>query len=216
MVINVTAYQWWWQATYEDHEPARIFHTANELHVPVGRPVLVRLRSNDVIHSFWVPNLHGKRDLIPGRELFITFRADKPGVYRGQCAEFCGHQHARMAFLVVAEEPESYERWAEAQRQSAREPRSETEKRGQEVFMSSPCMMCHTIQGTPAQGRVAPDLTHIASRRTLAAGTLPNTRGNLASWIVDPHASKPGVNMPAIALRPDDLHALLAYLGSLE
>jgi cytochrome c oxidase subunit II len=216
MVINVTAHQWWWQAMYEDHEPSRIFHTANELHVPVGRPVLIRLRSSDVIHSFWVPNLHGKKDLIPGRELHITFRADKPGVYRGQCAEFCGHQHAKMAFLVVAEEPESYERWAESQRQSGREPRSEVEKRGQDVFMSSPCMMCHTIQGTMAQGRVAPDLTHIASRRTLAAGTLPNTRDTLAGWIVDPHASKPGVNMPATALHPEDLHALLTYLGSLE
>jgi cytochrome c oxidase subunit II len=216
MVINVTAHQWWWEAMYDDHEPSRVFYTANELHVPVGKPVMVRLRSTDVIHSFWVPNLHGKRDLIPGRELLISFRADKAGVYRGQCAEFCGHQHAKMAFLVIAETPEEYERWAEAQRQSAREPQREEEKRGQAVFMSSPCMMCHTIQGTTAQGKTAPDLTHIASRRTLAAATLPNTRGSLAGWILDPQGVKPGVNMPPIALAAEDLHALLAYLESLE
>jgi cytochrome c oxidase subunit 2 len=216
LVIQVTAHQWWWEAKYDDHEPSRIFNAANELHVPVGKPVLVRLRSSDVIHSFWVPNLHGKRDLIPGRELLITFRADKAGVYRGQCAEFCGHQHANMALLVIAEAPERYERWAEAQRQSAREPQAADEKRGQAVFLSSPCMMCHTIQGTSAQGKTAPDLTHLASRSTLAAGTLANTRGNLAGWILDPHAVKPGVNMPSIALPADDLRALLAYLESLR
>jgi cytochrome c oxidase subunit 2 len=216
LVIHVTAHQWWWEAMYDDHEPSRIFYTANELHVPVGRPVAVRLRSSDVIHSFWVPNLHGKRDLIPGRELLITFRADKAGIYRGQCAEFCGHQHAKMAFLVIAEEAEHYERWAESQRQSAPPPRLEDEQRGQAVFMASPCVMCHTIQGTAAQGKSGPDLTHIASRRTLGAATLPNTRGNLAGWILDPHAIKPGVNMPSVALAAEDHRALLAYLESLK
>jgi cytochrome c oxidase subunit II len=216
IVINVTAHQWWWEAMYDDHEPSRVFYTANELHVPVGRPVMVRLRSSDVIHSFWVPNLHGKRDLIPGRDLLITFRADKAGLYRGQCAEFCGHQHAKMAFLVIAQEPEKYERWAAAQREAAREPQDDTQKLGQRVFESGPCIMCHTIQGTTAQGRTGPDLTHLASRRTLGAGTLPNTRDHLAGWIADPHTTKPGVNMPAIALAPDDLHALVAYLESLE
>jgi cytochrome c oxidase subunit II len=216
ITITVTAHQWWWEAVYEDPEPSRTFTTANELHVPVGRPVLVRLRASDVIHSFWVPNLHGKRDLIPGRELMIQFRADRPGVYRGQCAEFCGYQHAKMAFLVIADEPDAYERWVEAQRQSASEPQDATQKRGQQVFFSSPCIMCHTIQGTTARGKQAPDLTHLASRRTIAAGTLANTRGNLAGWILDPNGVKPGVNMPPMLLAPDDLQALLAYLETLK
>jgi cytochrome c oxidase subunit 2 len=216
MVIEVTAHQWWWELVYEDHAPSRVFRTANELHVPVGRPVLLKLKSDDVIHSFWVPNLHGKKDLIPGRTSTMSFRADQPGVYRGQCAEFCGHQHAKMAFLVIAHEPSEYERWAEAQRQPAKEPASELQKRGQEVFLSSPCIMCHTIEGTLAQAKVAPDLTHLASRSTIAAGTLPNTRGHLGGWILDPQSVKPGVAMPPVALAAQDLHALLDYLASLE
>ena len=216
IVIQVTAHQWWWELVYDDHEPSRVFRTANEIHVPVGRPVVLKLKSDDVIHSFWVPNLHGKKDLVPGHEWTLTFRADKPGVYRGQCAEFCGHQHAKMVFFVVAEEPAAYEKWAEAQRQPAKEPSSDAQKRGQEVFLSSPCIMCHTIEGTLAQAKMAPDLTHLASRSTIAAGTLPNTRGNLGGWVLDPHSSKPGVAMPPTALSAADLQALLAYLESLQ
>jgi cytochrome c oxidase subunit II len=216
IVVEVTAHQWWWELVYDDHEPSRVFRTANELHVPVGRPVLLKLKSADVIHSFWVPNLHGKKDLIPGRISTMKFRADKPGVYRGQCAEFCGHQHAKMAFLVIAHEAAEYEKWAEAQRQPAKEPSNALQKRGQEVFLSSPCILCHTIEGTLAQAKMAPDLSHLASRSTIAAGTLPNSRGNLGGWILDPQGVKPGVAMPPTPLGAPDLHALLAYLESLQ
>jgi cytochrome c oxidase subunit 2 len=216
LTIEVTANRWWWELRYLDTEPSRLFSTANELTIPVGRPVALKLKSNDVIHSFWVPNLGGKKDLIPGREAFLTLMAEKPGMYRGQCAEFCGAQHAKMAFLVFAKSPEEYEAWAEQQRKPAPEPTDAQQKRGRELFETGTCAMCHTIQGTKANARRAPDLTHLASRSTLAAGTVPNTRGHLAGWIVDPHSVKPGVNMPANPLSPDDLQALLAYLATLK
>jgi cytochrome c oxidase subunit II len=184
--------------------------------VPVGKTVLLRLRADDVIHSFWVPNLAGKKDLIPGREATLRLKADKEGVFRGQCAEFCGLQHAKMAFLVIAEPPEKYEAWAAAQRNPAHEPRSAQEKRGRELFVTGRCAMCHAIQGTAANARRAPDLTHLSSRKTLAAGMLPNTLGHLAGWILDPQGIKPGVNMPANPMPADDLYALLAYLGTLK
>jgi cytochrome c oxidase subunit 2 len=215
VAIEVTAHQWWWQVRYEADEGPLVFDTANELHVPVGRPVIVKLQSRDVIHSFWVPNLHGKKDLIPGRITTLQFRADKPGTYRGQCAEFCGYQHAKMAFVVIADEPQAYEKWLASQREPAAARRNDTTTRGERVFMTSACVMCHSIKGTSAHGRTGPDLTHLASRRTLAAGTLVNTRGNLAGWIVDPQGVKPGANMPPTALDPDDLQALLEYLESL-
>jgi cytochrome c oxidase subunit 2 len=214
--IKVTANQWWWEVTYDDPDPSRTFVTANEIHVPVKRPVVVSLTSNDVIHSFWVPNLHGKRDLIPGHVLTTSFRADEPGTYRGQCAEFCGLQHAFMAFTVVAEAPQAFEAWADAQRKPAPEPTDEKAKRGKSLFLSGPCMMCHNISGTPATAHKAPDLTHVASRPTLAAGRLANNPANLAAWIKDPQSIKPGVNMPANALVPEDRDALLAYLGTLK
>ena len=215
--VDVTGHQWWWQLEYDDPvDPSKNFGTANELHVPVGKTVLLRLRADDVIHSFWVPNLAGKKDLIPGRVSTLIFSVEKPGAYRGQCAEFCGLQHAKMAFLVIAEPPDQYEAWAAAQRKSAPEPRTAQEKRGQQLFVGGRCAMCHAIQGTPANGRHAPDLTHLASRQTLAAGMLPNTVGHLAGWILDPQGIKPGVNMPANPLPPDDLYALLAYLGTLK
>ena len=214
--IEVTGRQWWWYARYDDADVSRIFVTANELHIPVGRPILLTLQASDVIHSLWVPNLAGKKDLIPGRTATLLLQADRPGVYRGQCAEFCGTQHARMALVVVAEPPEQYERWAGRQRQPAREPTDDAQRRGRDIFQQASCAMCHAIQGTSAGGSNAPDLTHVAGRMTIAAGTLANNTGNLAGWIVDPHTIKPGVNMPANALAPDDLQALLAYLRSLE
>jgi cytochrome c oxidase subunit 2 len=216
LVIEVSGQQWWWQATYDPGDPQRTFDTANELHIPVGRPVVLKLQSPDVIHSFWVPNLAPKKDLIPGRTLTLNLRADKAGTYRGQCAEFCGFQHAKMAFLVIAEEPAKYEQWAAAQRAGAQEPAEDAHKRGREVFLGSPCVMCHAIRGTPANAKTGPDLTHLASRLTLAAGTLPNTRGHLAGWIANPQQSKPGTNMPAVTLPADDLHALVTYLESLK
>jgi cytochrome c oxidase subunit 2 len=214
--IAVTGHQWWWEIEYEDATPSRRLTTANEIHIPTGRPVVFKVTSHDVIHSFWVPNLHGKRDLVPGILNTIWLQADQPGVYRGQCAEFCGRQHAHMAFEVVAEPDVQFERWLDAQRALAREPLNDAETRGRAVFLNRQCSSCHSIRGTPAFGRVGPDLTHLASRGTLAAGTLPNTRGHLAGWIVDPQTIKPGNQMPPNVLAADDLQDLLAYLEQLK
>jgi cytochrome c oxidase subunit 2 len=214
--IAVTGHQWWWEVEYRDSIASRWATTANEIHVPVGRPVVFELRGGDVIHSFWVPNLGVKRDMVPGQETSVWFQADTPGVYRGQCAEFCGHQHAKMAFLVVAEPSRQFTAWLETQRDTAHTPADSLARRGQEVFLASSCVLCHAVGGTPAGSRAGPDLTHLASRRTIAAGTLPNTRGHLAGWVVDPQQIKPGVRMPPNAIEPHDLQALLAYLESLR
>jgi cytochrome c oxidase subunit 2 len=214
--IDVTAQRWWWDVRYRDPVPSRSFSTANEIHIPVGRPVRLTLRSVDVIHSFWVPNLQGKKDLIPGQVNTLYLQADRPGAFRGQCAEFCGFQHAHMALYVVAEPEEQFALWQEQQRRPAPEPETEQQKKGRDVFMSSSCVLCHTINGTLAAGVTGPNLTHVASRRSLAAGTLPNTRGHLAGWIIDPQMRKPGNNMPPNALRGDELQALLSYLETLR
>lgn len=214
--IRVTGHQWWWEVQYRDSIAQNWVTTANEIHIPVGRPVALELRSTDVIHSFWPPNLSQKRDLIPGDVNSLLLRADTPGVYRGQCLEYCGLQHAKMAFLVIADRPDSFATWLARQRDTAMTPTDDLTRRGQEVFLSSSCVMCHAISGTPAGSRIGPDLTHLASRRTIAAGTLPNTRGNLAGWILDPQRIKPGTRMPPSRLEPSDLHALLAYLESLQ
>ena len=169
--------QWWWEVDYLSDDPARRFVTANELHLPVGRPVHLLLRSRDVVHSFWVPSLSGKVDLFPGRTNELWLKPEAAGVYRGQCAEFCGMQHAKMGLVVVAESPREFAAWAARQRQPARPPRSPVERRGQQVFLSHACAVCHTVAGTPARGTVGPDLTHLGSRLTLAAAVLPNTRG---------------------------------------
>lgn len=216
LLVKVTGYQWWWKVEYPDSMPQRWVVDANEIHVPTGKPVLLELASNDVIHSLWIPNLGGKKDLIPKYRDTLWFQADRPGVYRSQCAEFCGHQHAKMALHVVVHEPADFERWRERSRRWAPAPSDTLEQRGQEVFMAGRCVLCHAIAGTPAGSRVGPDLTHLASRRTLAAGTLQNTRGNLAAWITDPQRIKPGANMPPNALAPADLEALLTYLESLK
>jgi cytochrome c oxidase subunit 2 len=218
LTIEVTGHQWWWEARYLNgpSDNTDDFAIANELHVPVGRPVIVKLRTTDVIHTFWVPNLHGKKDMIPGRDATIEFRADKAGTYRGQCAEFCGLEHALMAFYVVAEAPATYEVWAAHQRDTATPAAEELTQRGQQVFMSGTCAGCHTVRGTPATGTLGPDLTHLMSRQTIAASTLPNTTGNLAGWIVDAPTLKPGTTMPPNRLRPDDLQALLAWLETLR
>jgi cytochrome c oxidase subunit II len=214
--IRVTGHQWWWEVQYRDSVAQRWVTTANEVHVPVGRMVVLELRSGDVIHSVWPISLTGKRDQIPGKENSMWLRADRAGVYRGQCAEYCGHQHAKMAFLVVAEQPDSFARWLVAQRDTAATPSDSLSRRGQEVFLASSCVMCHAVAGTPAGSRIGPDLTHLGSRRTIAAGTLPNTRGNLAGWILDPQSIKPGAKMPPNNLAPADLRALLAYLETLR
>ena len=209
--VRIVAHQWWWEVIYEAHAT-----TANELHVPVGRTVKLELRSGDVIHSFWVPSAHGKKDLIPGRINFTWLRIDEAGVLRGQCAEFCGLQHASMMLPIIAEPPQQFEAWLARQRARARQPTTAEQKRGQRVFTDSACATCHTIAGTSAAGKLGPDLTHVASRRTLGATEAPNSSDNLAGWIVDPQAQKSGARMPATKLPAADLAALLAYLESLR
>lgn len=215
--VEVTGKQWWWSVRYRnDVDPTRDFVTANEIHVPVGVPVVLTLKSDDVIHSLWIPELAGKRDLVPGRELQLPIRADKPGVYRGQCAEFCGLAHARMGIVVVAHPPGEFARWRDHQLTLARPPASDVEKRGQEVFLTRPCATCHAIRGTSAGGATGPDLTHVASRTEIAAGTLANEPEAMRTWIRHSQRVKPGNNMPDIALPDDELDALVAYLESLR
>ncbi|HEX8211555.1 MAG TPA: cytochrome c oxidase subunit II [Longimicrobium sp.] len=216
MTIRVTGHQWWWSVEYQDPLYSRRVSTANEIHIPVGRKVRLEVQSRDVIHSFWAPNLHGKIDLIPGYGGTTYFSADEPGVYSGRCAEFCGLQHAKMNFLVIAEPPDRFAAWYEAQLRSAPPPADSVQQKGQQVFLSKQCAMCHTIRGTPANSRIGPDLTHLASRRTLASGAIPNTRGHLAGWVLDPQRIKPGTRMPPNQLAGDELQALLDYLESLK
>jgi cytochrome c oxidase subunit 2 len=214
--VAITGHQWWWEVQYEDAIPARRVLTANELHVPVGSPVVLKVTSRDVIHSFWVPSLQGKRDLIPGYTTAIWLQADRPGVFRGQCAEFCGLQHAHMALEVVAEPDDDFEAWLNAMRKTAAQPDDADRRNGQDVFMRARCAVCHRIQGTAAAGQVAPDLTHVASRRTLGAGTVANTPEAMAAWIRDSHIVKPGNQMPPNPLPPDEIAALVRYLETLR
>ena len=236
LAITVTARQWWWQVNYPATAAGRAFETANEIHIPTGRPVLVRLRGADVIHSFWVPALAGKTDIIPGQENVTWLQADRPGVYRGQCTEYCGAQHAHMGFLVIADPPEAFAAWRRNQQRTASTalPGSDSAPRlrsagyqiprspmvaghGAAVFAAH-CGMCHAIDGTAAQGDQdnrgihGPNLTHLMSRRTLAGVTLTNNTNNLAGWISDPQAQKPGVLMPTTHLSGPELQAVIAYL----
>jgi cytochrome c oxidase subunit 2 len=216
MHVLVTGRQWWWQVEYEDPDPSRRITSANEINVPVGVPVILRLHSSDVIHSFWVPSLNGKRDLIPGRDGEIAIEASRPGLFRGQCAELCGVQHAKMALWVNALSAADYARWADSARQPAPPPATPRQWKGQAIFLRSPCPLCHNVAGTDAGGKTGPDLTHFASRRSIAAGSLPNTRQNLALWILDPQRVKPGSQMPPTPLQEPDLEELLDYLESLR
>jgi cytochrome c oxidase subunit 2 len=216
VTLKVTGHQWWWEVEYEDSVPARRVLTANEIHIPVGEPVHIDLASADVIHSLWVPVLQGKKDLVPQRPTDVWIQADSAGVYEGHCAEFCGGPHGQMNFQVVAEPPEKYRAWYDAQLQPSQTPLDTLAQRGLVVFGSKPCALCHTIRGTAAGSRAGPDLTHLMSRRRIAAGELPNTKGHLAGWILDPQSSKPGAQMPTNPLTPAELEAVLAYLGTLK
>lgn len=216
LTINVTANQWWWDVEYTDHQASNQFRTANEIHLPVGVPAEITLQSNDVIHSFWIPNLAGKQDLIPGRVTDIQILPQKTGTFRGQCAEFCGVQHANMALDVTVESKADFERWMAAQKRPAFAPMTKLQFAGYRYVTTRECSACHNIGGTPASGQVAPDLTHFASRRSIAAGTLPMSTGNLYGWVADPQSQKPGNKMPTIGLSPDELHAVVAYLGTLK
>ncbi len=211
LTVEVVGHQWWWEVRY----PALDIVDANEIHIPAGRPVRLELRSADVIHSFWVPALHGKMDLNPDHTNVFWIKADQEGVYRGQCAEFCGLQHALMAMEIVVHSSAAFDDWVEQRRRPTVEL-NVRQQRGKEIFLSSGCPQCHTAGDTTAEGEVGPDLTHVASRRTLGAGTLRNNRANLTGWLSNPQAIKPGNLMPPTYLSPDDLHALVDYLQSLK
>jgi cytochrome c oxidase subunit 2 len=214
--ISVTGYQWWWRVHYHDADGAVDFVTANEIRIPAGQLVEVMLESADVIHSFAVPNLAGKLDMIPGRVNRLTFKANSPGIFRGQCAEYCGGPHAKMAFYVVAETSERFDQWRSAQRRPAMPPADDVTRQGEALFASH-CIACHTVRGTKAEGTLGPDLTHIGSRLSIAAGILPNNRGTLASWISASQNVKPGNLMPSMNLFSGaELQALAAYLESLR
>jgi cytochrome c oxidase subunit II len=216
LAIKITGHQWWWEIEYQDPRPSAVMTTANEIHVPVGKPVKFELQSTDVIHSFWVPNMHGKKDLVPGHPTTTWFTAKRAREFRGQCAEYCGEQHAHMRLVFIAEPAATFDQWLAAQKKSAPEPASDSERRGRDIFSFTQCVMCHAVQGTNARATLGPDLTHIASRKMLGAGELPNTRGYLAGWILNPQVLKPGTRMPPSQLVPDDLNALLDYLETLK
>jgi cytochrome c oxidase subunit 2 len=216
--VDVVAWQFWWEFRYPNPEPGGPpVITANELHLPVGVPVRFRLMTEDVIHSFWIPKLGGKVDMIPGRVNYALLRADEPGEFRGACFEFCGLQHANMAFTVTARPPAEWQEWLRREALPAMPPLAPEARRGQEVFTSSGCGSCHAVRGHGAEGRTGPDLTHFASRRTIGAGLLPNTRSSLTGWIVATQQLKPGANMPSFTgLSGPDLHALASYIEGLR
>jgi cytochrome c oxidase subunit 2 len=209
--IEVVGHQWWWEVNYADQG----FSTANEIHIPVGVPVEVTLRSDDVIHSFWVPALHGKLDALPDYPTTLVIQAEEAGSFKGACAEFCGLQHARMGLLVVATPLDEFEAWILGQQQPAPTPQG-VGQQGLAVFLSSQCVECHTIRGTSADAGTGPDLTHLADRQTIGAGTLANEPDQLSAWITDPHASKEGVKMPAAEFSEEQLEALVSYLATLK
>jgi len=210
--VEVIGHQWWWEFRY----PELGIQTANELHVPVGRTVDLRLRSDDVIHSFWVPRLGGKRDLVPGHETGLWFTVDSAGTYLGQCAEYCGTSHALMKMLVVAQEPEEFRRWVERQGRPVEPPRTDLARSGRDKFLNSACISCHRVEGTRAQGEIGPDLTHFGSRRTIAAGILENNRENLRLWLEKTDSIKPGNLMQFPEMDEQTIREIAAYLESLE
>jgi cytochrome c oxidase subunit 2 len=216
LTIEVIGEQWWWRVHYLDAAGGRDFATANEIRIPAGRTVELRLVSADVVHSFWVPALAGKLDMIPGRTNRLRVRADRPGEFRGQCAEYCGGPHALMALYVLAETPEAFERWTETQRQAAAAPVDALQRRGRALLLEN-CAVCHTVRGTPAAGLRGPDLTHVGSRRSIGAGLLPTNAGAFAGWISASQHLKPGNLMPSFeSFGGEDLRALAAYLESLR
>jgi cytochrome c oxidase subunit 2 len=216
LTIQVIGHQWWWEVQYPNKDASKTVITANEIHIPVGVPIRIHGTSRDVIHSFWLPNVQGKRDLLPGYQNDLMLQIDRPGRYQGQCAEYCGEQHAHMSFEVVAEPETDFDYWLSLQMKSAVSPPTPDAARGQQVFLTRACVMCHTIRGTTAGSRVGPDLTHLASRSTIAAGMLPNTIGNLAGWILNAQNLKPGCRMPPNQMSGTELQDLLAYLETLQ
>jgi cytochrome c oxidase subunit 2 len=209
--VVVRGRQWWWEFYYPEYQ----LTTANELHLPAGRPAVLTLEGPDVIHSFWVPQLGGKRDVVPGRLNRLTFTPDTPGDFPGQCAEFCGTAHANMGLRVIVDPPAEFERWLAAERAPAVQPASGPAADGATVFAASACVGCHTVRGVSG-GLVGPDLTHFGRRKTLGAGVLPNTAENLTAWILDPQRLKPGAKMPPLGLTEAQARSVAAYLLSLQ
>lgn len=210
--LVVTGYQWWWHVEY----PASGVITANEIHIPVGRPLLVRLYGGDVIHDFWVPQLSRKEDMVPGQPNSIWLAADHAGIYQGACAEYCGAEHAWMRIRIVAENDNDFNHWEQQQAQAAAKPTEPDAVAGSQLFNQLSCANCHAIRGTGAREYIGPDLTHLGSRQTLAAGVLENTPENLAAWLHDPDQFKPASHMPNLQLQPDQIRALTAYLETLR
>lgn len=217
--IQVVGHQWWWEFDYSDKDPSKTFATANEMHIPVGKPVRVVVTTADVIHSFWVPALSGKTDTIPGQRNMTWIEADRPGIYRGACTEYCGQQHGHMGLLAIAESPQKFQAWWNHQLQGPPRASSEAEISavggGKAVFMQH-CAVCHAIRGTSADGKVGPDLSHLMDRKSLAAATLPNSIGALMGWISNPQQIKPGNFMPTLDLSSADLNSLRAFLQTLR
>jgi len=218
LTLEVTGHQWWWEVRYLDKDhPSNVFTTANEIHIPAGKPIKINLMSADVIHSFWVPSLAGKTDTIPGQTNEIWLQADRFGTYAGQCTEYCGQQHAHMAFSVIADDPEKFEAWRQAQLIGKAPPDDEAPADIQQrIAFQHHCGACHTVRGTAAGGRVGPDLTHVMSRQTIAAGTLPNVPGWIDAWVADPQHFKPGAKMPILDINGPQFHAVTNYLATLR
>jgi len=216
-LLRVIGHQWWWELQYLQGGETQVVVTANEIHIPAGRPVDIELRTVDVIHSFWVPELHGKVDLIPGKVNRIRVQADHPQTFRGECAEFCGPQHAKMILLVQADAPDQFQTWLAAQRAESIEPMTPEAVRGQALVMSRACVLCHTIRGTDAHGLVGPDLTHIGSRQRIAGNALENNTGNLAGWVTHAQTIKPYARMPNLSVFTGaELRDVVAYLQTLR
>lgn len=214
--VEVLGEMWWWRVRYLDDEGQPMFETANDIRIPAGQPVEIVLKSENVIHSFWVPNLAGKLDMVPGHVNRLRLKADEPGLFRGQCAEYCGAQHAKMMFDVQALPPDDFQKWLASQREPAREPANAMLKLGKRHFLQA-CAQCHTVRGTDAAGTLGPDLTHIGSRSSLAAGVLPNNVGALAGWIAGSQHIKPGNQMPSFnQLSGEGLRAVAQYMESLK
>jgi len=216
LTVEVIGHQWWWEVRYLSENASRIFFTANEIHMPVGQPVEFRVRTADVIHSFWVPALGDKIDLIPNQTNVTWLEAERPGVYRGQCSEYCGKQHAHMGLLVVAEEPSAFEAWWDAQLKPQPSTDGSPELAAAENVFVTRCGSCHAVRGTRAGGRLGPDLSHLMSRQTLAAGTVPNNVGYLSGWIANPQSIKPGNLMPNLDISGPELASLRTFLATLK
>jgi cytochrome c oxidase subunit 2 len=215
--ILIIGHQWWWEIHYLSDDPSKIVITANELHLPAGRPVNIEVKTADVMHSFWIPALNGKVDMIPGQPNFIRILPSQQGIYEGQCAEFCGDEHARMRLLAVVEKPSDYSAWLTDQLKPGAQPTTPEAKAGEQIFLSGPCSLCHTVRGTTAGGNVAPDLTHIGSRRMIAANVYPNNDAYLEAWVTHAQSLKPDSLMPDLPdFTGDQLSDLVAYLRQLQ